>query len=637
MPLLHALAQTVVSTASPETCDTQSLANLAWAFARLVCRDEPLLEVLARECLGQLSEFRPRGLVNIAWAFAAVHVASGPLLQGISTELQVKESECSVIDLSSMLWSFATLAMSASPSVNDMVAAISGRVQDFGAQSLSNTAWAFAVLDLEHRNLFDDLIAASVARSQEFPVQNIVNTVWACAQLVYQNQEFVSSMSSAAADKLHNFEDVSLVTMVWAFATLAVRDDPLVGPLEKATLAILRSGRSDWRDLCNLSWVLTELKWTSLAMKEALVFAAFQNLQKLKSSESAEAFSTEVRTIVRALATAGCLGSSDSDQPSEADKIGEGAFVQAQRLLQQVAARLDKDFSSPGELLLGPGDSDMEPAVLLETKDVLVLVKPPGWTVTVGPGSEDDWSPEVSGIESAEEEDEGLGSRKVKPLQAWVYENLGKVLPIARDWAAQYGLVHRLDRDTSGLLLCAKSYLGYHMAHLQFAAGRVIKEYVCLCHGHMQKEPRRIEIPLRVSGVRGAGFRVSTAEPGRGMRPASTEVLAVAHLIGHPYADDGQCGQHYSLVHVRLHSGRLHQIRAHMSLQGHPLVGDPAYGAPASKAPTRPFLHACHLVLDVGDGLLDARCQLLSDHRAILSMLSGIDEASAEMLASWLA
>merc|ERR1712129_264547 len=160
--------------------------------------------------------------------------------------------------------------------------------------------------------------------------------------------------------------------------------------------------------------------------------------------------------------------------------------------------------------------------------------------------------------------------------------------PICNDSSLAYGLLHRLDKNTSGALLCAKTYEAYFHAKLQFAARRVLKHYVCLCHGLLPMSPRLLDVPLHTTRVHG-GWR-SVADPTG--RKARTIVDVVVHL--------GLSGQLISLVQVKLGTGRYHQIRGYLTHDGHPLVGDIHYGGIAHWC-HRVFLHAHRLAIDAGD------------------------------------
>jgi 23S rRNA pseudouridine1911/1915/1917 synthase len=148
--------------------------------------------------------------------------------------------------------------------------------------------------------------------------------------------------------------------------------------------------------------------------------------------------------------------------------------------------------------------------------------------------------------------------------------------------------VHRLDKDTSGLLCFAKTRLAERALHEVFQRHTARREYVAVAHGHL--ESQRIESSLvadRGDGIRGRARRRD--QPGA--QRAVTHVTAVRHL---PAA---------TLVRVRLETGRTHQIRVHLSEAGHPLVGETVYirdllraGGEPLPAP-RLMLHAATLGL----------------------------------------
>jgi len=192
-------------------------------------------------------------------------------------------------------------------------------------------------------------------------------------------------------------------------------------------------------------------------------------------------------------------------------------------------------------------------------------------------------------------------------LQDWVVGRLGPYHPIALDSSVAHGLLHRLDRDTSGLLLCAKNYQGYYSGQLQFETRNVRKSYVCLCHGFVHSSRHLLEYPLRARGQH------SDVDP-RG-RCATTEIVVVAH-----FARDE--GRGFSLTEIRLHTGRMHQIRAHLSHAGHALVGDNVYGDfPHPEWCRRTFLHAHEVCMCTKGGTVEAACTLPLDLKRALFQL----------------
>ncbi len=150
-------------------------------------------------------------------------------------------------------------------------------------------------------------------------------------------------------------------------------------------------------------------------------------------------------------------------------------------------------------------------------------------------------------------------------------------------------LVHRLDRDTSGVLLLGKTPAAAARLAGAFAKRRAQKTYWAIVFGAVQPYEGIIEMPLMKSGV-GDREMVMPAEPkDPRAEPAETEYVTIA-----------RAAQRAAWLGVRPHTGRTHQIRAHMKAIGHPILGDPKYGDEASAELSGPLtlqLHARRLDL----------------------------------------
>jgi 23S rRNA pseudouridine1911/1915/1917 synthase len=141
------------------------------------------------------------------------------------------------------------------------------------------------------------------------------------------------------------------------------------------------------------------------------------------------------------------------------------------------------------------------------------------------------------------------------------------------------GIVHRLDKDTSGLMLVARN----DQAHKALAAAvkrrEVLREYTALVEGHLDSRTGTIDAPLG----RHRRQRTKRAVKGTGSREARTHFEVIEGL-----PED-------TLVHARLETGRTHQIRVHFAAIDHPVAGDPGYGTRGRHGLERQFLHASRL------------------------------------------
>jgi 23S rRNA pseudouridine1911/1915/1917 synthase len=161
------------------------------------------------------------------------------------------------------------------------------------------------------------------------------------------------------------------------------------------------------------------------------------------------------------------------------------------------------------------------------------------------------------------------------------------------------GIVHRLDKETSGLILVAKNDDAHRKLAAQFAKREVRKTYIALVHGWPKKDRGTVSASISRDPVR----RVRMTTRGTGGREAISHYNVVRRLE----SDFGK----FSLVEVKIDTGRTHQIRVHMASLGHPVVGDALYGAPremrarrgratdegGAVSLPRNFLHAAQLKL----------------------------------------
>jgi 23S rRNA pseudouridine1911/1915/1917 synthase len=134
--------------------------------------------------------------------------------------------------------------------------------------------------------------------------------------------------------------------------------------------------------------------------------------------------------------------------------------------------------------------------------------------------------------------------------------------------ALRPGIVHRLDKQTSGLIVVAKNDVTHRQMGEMFSERRLSKTYVALVHGEVKGEEGTIQLPISRDLVR--RIRMTTKRAGGRSAVSHWKVLERVN---------GAYGK-FTLVEVRIETGRTHQIRVHMQAMGHPVVGDFLYGAP---------------------------------------------------------
>lgn len=168
------------------------------------------------------------------------------------------------------------------------------------------------------------------------------------------------------------------------------------------------------------------------------------------------------------------------------------------------------------------------------------------------------------------------------------------------------GIVHRLDRDTSGLLVVARSDTVHRALKAQLAARRLRREYLALVDGHPSSRTGTIDAPIGRDRRNRLIVSLDTDVP----RSARTH-FELERLL--PSS---------ALLRVRLDTGRTHQIRVHMAAIGHPVSGDPLYGVGGRYGLERQFLYAYRLAFEhpVTGEPIDVRSELPADLRAALTL-----------------
>ncbi|MDO7905384.1 RluA family pseudouridine synthase [Paenibacillus sp. JX-17] len=227
-----------------------------------------------------------------------------------------------------------------------------------------------------------------------------------------------------------------------------------------------------------------------------------------------------------------------------------GSVVKANHKLAE-GDRITLQVPEPASVEIAAEDIPLE--VVYEDKDVIVVNKPRGMVVHPAPGH-------TSGT----------------LVNALMYhcKDLSGINGELRP-----GIVHRIDKDTSGLLMAAKNDKAHASLAAQLKDHSVNRRYIALVHGHLSHDQGTVDAPIG----RDASDRKMFTVTERNSKHAVTHFLVMERLGD------------YTLLELKLETGRTHQIRVHMKFIGHPLVGDPVYGRNKGIRMNGQALHAATL------------------------------------------
>ncbi|OGF23050.1 hypothetical protein A3D45_00110 [Candidatus Falkowbacteria bacterium RIFCSPHIGHO2_02_FULL_42_9] len=203
-------------------------------------------------------------------------------------------------------------------------------------------------------------------------------------------------------------------------------------------------------------------------------------------------------------------------------------------------------------------------------------------------------------------------------LADWLKTKYPKIKTIGDD-PDRPGIVHRLDKEVSGLMVIAKTQGSFNHLKKQFQSRTIIKEYTALVHGQIQRDASTINFPIQRSsaGYKMAALPLTTkGELTNHGRSAETEFRVITRLIN------------YTLLKIKIKTGRTHQIRVHLAAYGHPVVGDKIYGTAKTKRQNkklnlnRVFLIADHLSFtDLANKQKDFKISLTEELKNILKIV----------------
>lgn len=220
---------------------------------------------------------------------------------------------------------------------------------------------------------------------------------------------------------------------------------------------------------------------------------------------------------------------------------------------------------------------DITPDIIFKNKDVIVINKPAGLLSHALSNKNAD---SVAGAFKSEVDDDD-------PLRS--------------------GIVHRLDKQTSGIMILARNPTTKKFLQEQFKARKVKKTYIALVHGHLQNDAARLELPITRSSNNPQKMIISKQG-----KPAISEYHTIKK-----YKD-------YTLISIKIMTGRTHQIRVQMAYIGNPVAGDMLYSNKKSlKGINRQFLHSSELTIELPSGTIKTfRAPLPDDLEDILKELA---------------
>ena len=194
-------------------------------------------------------------------------------------------------------------------------------------------------------------------------------------------------------------------------------------------------------------------------------------------------------------------------------------------------------------------------------------------------------------------------------------ENVGEPFDASGDKLPRYGILHRLDKETSGLILIAKNDEAFSHLKSLFQEHKIQKNYYALVYGRPVEDPGKITAPLgRI------GLKRTTQIIGKKLIDSKESITEYSIVKTYPLFATG-----YSLLDVSPKTGRTHQIRVHLKSIGCPIVGDFVYGPKNAAMPAgleRMFLHAYKLPFTTPDRkALTIETDLPDDLQKVLSML----------------
>jgi 23S rRNA pseudouridine1911/1915/1917 synthase len=252
----------------------------------------------------------------------------------------------------------------------------------------------------------------------------------------------------------------------------------------------------------------------------------------------------------------------------------------------------------------------MNPETLFENNNLMVINKPSGLVV------------------------HSDGKTDEPNVVDWVLENYPEISGVGENMFIKHkseeielnrpGVVHRIDRDTSGVLIIAKTQESFEDLKKKFKDQRIVKTYLALVYGHVKNSGGIIDQPI---GRSSKDFRMKMAgQHARGqLREAQTEYRVIERYVDESKKDKQGFFEKYTLIECKPKTGRTHQIRVHLKWLNHPIVADSLYRGKRKEVLglTRTALHAQKIACtDIDGNVISVTSEISDDLKDAISSLS---------------
>jgi len=241
------------------------------------------------------------------------------------------------------------------------------------------------------------------------------------------------------------------------------------------------------------------------------------------------------------------------------EKVAPHHFLKNQDVISIEISKSEKPKNQIIKNSLDKKTGVIEPEIITDAPDYLIIEKPAGLIVH-----------------------HGEGPRKQPALTDWLLKKYPAIKKVGEN-ALRPGIVHRLDKEVSGLMVAAKNQPMFLRLKAQFKNREALKEYLALVYGKISADEGIINFPIERSKITGK----------MAAKPKNTETAREAiteFSVLHRYVN-------YTYLKITIKTGRTHQIRSHLQAYGHPIVGDKLYFNKKTKPANleRPFLHSAKL------------------------------------------